>query len=248
MDHRRTWRRSSAFDDRNHGQAGSIANATQRIGWLPADGQSSGGKRVPSSLFGLSNNDPMTMNLPDAVSVLLFTYPTEATMENGLQNIVTLHNSLVERLPIINAYTSPAFLYATGAGEPAAFQAIRRLCRRYSCIDIPYMSIDCFEIGNKVRGAYWLNYLGVGRIHSLGGTETLQAAGVTKRSLAGGATALQVSSPPCGGDINRREDMSAYNAIATFIRPLQYTPSVSFPEFELEDAVAWFRRFDTPPT
>lgn len=202
--------------------------------------------------IGLYPGEPMVEAFPNAVSLLMFAYPTQAVETAGLEAIVELHDSVASRLPLSSGYTSPAFLFAGGAGEPAAFEAIRAMSRRYRCLDIPYISIDFFEIGHKLKGAYWLNYLGAETIAALGGTEeiemTLQGAGVIYRSLPGGVMALQVDAPPSAGDSNRQDDLSAYIAIAKLIEPLQYIPEISFPDFELEDTVEWFQRFAQAPT
>lgn len=201
--------------------------------------------------IGVHPSDPMVVGLQDAVSLLLLTYPTEAVEAIGLDAIVQFHDSVAGRLPLSTGYTSPAFLFAPGAGEPAAFEVIRRLSSRYRCIDIPYVSIECFELGRKVKGAYWLNYLGADAVSALGGVEAIENAlsgkGVKLRALPGDLTAIQVDAPPSAGDSNRRDDLSAYMVIAEAIKPLQYRPSVSFPEFELEETIEWFQRFAPPP-
>lgn len=197
--------------------------------------------------IGLHPGEPMVEGFPNAVSLLMFTYPTQVVETTGLEAIVELHDSVASRLPLSSGYTSPAFLFADGAGEPASFEAIRAMSHRYRCLDIPYISIDFFEVGHKLKGAYWLNYLGAETIAALGGTEaiemTLQGTRVIYRSLPGGVMAIQVNAPPSAGDSNRQDDLSAYIAIAKLIEPLQYIPEISFPNFELEDTVEWFQRF-----
>jgi hypothetical protein len=202
--------------------------------------------------IGLHPGEPMVEAFPNAVSLLMFAYPTQAVETAGIEAIVELHDSMASRLPLSSGYTSPAFLFANGAGEPAAFEAIRAMSRRYRCLDIPYISIDYFELGHKFKGAYWLNYLGAESIAALGGAEAiekaLQGAGVICRSLPGDVMALQVDAPPSGGDTNRQVDVSAYIAIAKLIEPLQYLPEIPFPGFEPEDTAEWFQRFAVAPT
>lgn len=200
--------------------------------------------------IGLHTDDPIAAMRPDAVSLLQLTYATETVERIGLERFVRFHDAVAETLPLSFGYVSPAFLAATGAGEPPAFERIRGWSRRFPCLDVSHVSIDTLTLGDRVRGAYWLSYLGPRNVEALGGEPALRAAltaaageGVGVRALPGGVLALQVEAAPISGDVNRREDVSAYRALAACLEPRLYEPEIAFPEFELEDTQAWFRRF-----
>lgn len=204
--------------------------------------------------IGLHADDPIAAMRPDAVSLLQLTYATETVERIGLERFVRFHDAVAETLPLSFGYVSPAFLAATGAGEPPAFERIRGWSRRFPCLDVSHVSIDTLTLGDRVRGAYWLSYLGPANVEALGGEPALRAAlaaeclrvageGVGARALPGGVLALQVRAAPIAGDVNRREDVGAYRALAACLAPRLYEPEIAFPEFELEETQAWFRRF-----
>ncbi|WP_431103448.1 type VI immunity family protein [Roseateles noduli] len=197
--------------------------------------------------IGLHADDPIAAMRPDAVGLLLLTYATETVERLGMDLLTRFHDAVATALPISSGYLSPAFIAATGAGEPAAFEKIRGLCRRYRCLDVSHVSIDTLTLGNRLRGAYWLNYLGAAHVQALGGQDAigkaLSAQPVLRRPLAGDVLALQMAGAPISGDVNRREDVGAYAALAEVFEPRLYEAAMAFPEFELEDTAHWFRRF-----
>ena len=224
--------------------------------------------------IGLHADDPIAAMRPDAVSLLQLTYATETVERIGPERFVQFHDAVAAALPLSFGYVSPAFLAATGAGEPPAFERIRGWSRRFPCLDVSHVSIDTLTLGDRVRGAYWLSYLGPVNVEALGGEPALREAlaaacrdvagegkgkgagagagagkdegagvNVGARALPGGVLALQVEAAPIAGDVNRREDVGAYRALAACLAPRLYEPEIAFPEFELEDTQAWFRRF-----
>jgi hypothetical protein len=197
--------------------------------------------------IGLHADDPVAAMRPDAVSLLTLTYATETVERLGLDLLARFHDAVAATLPVSSGYVSPAFVAATGAGEPPAFEKIHALCRRYRCLDVSHVSIDALTLGDRLRGAYWLNYLGPANVEALGGEGAIAAAlsaqPVASRPLAGGVLALQIDGPPIAGDVNRREDLGAHVALAALFEPRLYEAEIAFPEFELEDTENWFRRF-----
>ena len=197
---------------------------------------------------GIEDTHPTFERFPDSTNVLFMSYPSERIAASGVDALVAFHDELVSSLPISSGYVAPAFVSTSGGGEMAAFEKIRALSRRYRCLDIPYMSIERYEIGRRAKGAYWLNYLGPELVEKLGGLEALRAdladPRIRLRSLARGICAVQVDAGPLAGDVNRQEDVSAYRRLAQVLKPVRYEPTMEYPEFEMEDTLEWFARFD----
>ncbi|TCJ96373.1 uncharacterized protein DUF3396 [Nocardia alba] len=179
--------------------------------------------------MGFGADDPIAG--PEATSLLLLTYTSETVERLGLERFARFHDELADRLPLSTGYVSPAFLAATGAGEPAAFEVIRAIWREHPCLDIPYISLDWMLLGDRIRGAYWLNYLAPGTVDPSTDPDLLV------RELSSGTMAIQVDGPPDG-------DPAPYRRLAESFAPRAFRPTIPFPEFDAEEIAAWFARFD----
>lgn len=197
---------------------------------------------------GIGSDAPNMDSFPDAVSVLFFSFATETVTALGVDRVARFCHQTAALLEVSFAYLSPAFLYAPGAAETPAFSTIRQLCRRFKCMDVPYISADMLELGMRSRGAYWMTYLGQALIDRLGGCDTLTQAlrphpEVSVGKIQDGLMVLRAGSHPRAGDVNQREDLSAYAALAAALKPIAYRPSFPFPEFSEEETLEWFDRF-----
>jgi hypothetical protein len=193
------------------------------------------------------NRSRFKAHWPNAISALLMTFPTELLVDSSLlQRFCTRCASI---LPLSYGYLTPAFLYAEGAAENAAFDVIRALARRYQCLDIPYISIDFMEIGACAKGAYWATYIGRDMLNQLGDSHfvTEVARFATTQALSNGACAIALSENPQSGDVNRREDLAAYERLFSLLSPVALTPTVAFPTFSDEETRGWYGRFAAHP-
>lgn len=197
---------------------------------------------------GIGSDAPNMESFPDAVSVLFFSFATQTVAALGLDRVARFCHQTAAQLEVSFAYLSPAFLYAPGAAETPAFSTIRQLCRRFKCMDVPYISADMLELGLRSRGAYWMTYLGQALIDRLGGADMLTQAlrphpEVSVGMIRDGLMVLRAGGHPQAGDVNQREDLSAYAALASVLKPIAYRPGFPFPEFSEEETQEWFDRF-----
>jgi Protein of unknown function (DUF3396) len=105
---------------------------------------------------------------PHATSGVSFTFPTDYLGEAGLLEIFSFANETARELPFSFGLVSPAFVQAEGSLESAAFALVRRLSRRYRCLEIPALLPDCFECAGAAKSAYWGNYFGGTLLADLG--------------------------------------------------------------------------------
>ncbi|MDY6993351.1 MAG: DUF3396 domain-containing protein [Pseudomonadota bacterium] len=56
--------------------------------------------------------------------------------------------------------------------------------------------------------------------------------------------AFQIGEKPILGDINRREQLSGYQAVNQMLKPICTSESVALPPWNLETTMAWLNRFD----
>ena len=108
----------------------------------------------------------------DAISLISFRLPTEYLEEQGPGRIKALALSLARELPFNSGYATLAFsvLDVLGAERP-----VRSHCFRYPGMDVHAVTGLIFSLGTRVRGVYWLNFLGPPVLDSLGGASNLRS-------------------------------------------------------------------------
>ena len=182
-----------------------------------------------------------------AVSGIRFTFPTSYLGEEGLLEIFQFSNNLAEMLPFSFGYVSPAFLYHEGVGEPAAFETIRGLCKRFLCLDIPFLLLDCLEVGSGPKGAYWGNYLSSSIVEKLGGEilvkKHFEGHDVRLRAQGNGAMSIYLGRSPIAGDVNRNENVEAHKVAFRIFAREMVQRTVPYMDFDEETMHHWLYRF-----
>jgi hypothetical protein len=207
-----------------------------------------GAPRFSIRYFGFDRDKVAAGGWPHVASGIRFTFPTDFLGERGLREMYGFTNEVAAILPFSFGYVSPAFVYHEGIGEPAAFEMIRRLSRRYRCLDIPALVPDCLEIGDGPKGAYWGNYLSAPMVNQLGGEATIRGhfAGQEVRITIydNGSMSVYLGRVPIAGDVNRREDVKVYKAASNLFSDFILPRSVLYLDFDEEAMSEWLHRFD----
>jgi len=97
---------------------------------------------------------------------------------------------------------------------------LQKLARRYLAVDISSPLFVAIDIGDLAGGSYWTNYLGKGLTASVHGPVELRKAlpkEIVIDPITGGKCRLQLGPEPTLGDVNRREDVSPYRALAAHL-------------------------------
>ena len=203
--------------------------------------------RFSAAYCGMDREHLAQLDWPHAVCGLRFTFSLEAMDENGLCDICDFAARCARVLPIASGYVAPAFIWREGIDENVAMNAVARLCRRYRCLDIPALLVDCFETGVGAKGAYWCNFLGPAAIALAGGEVRLLAAladtDARVEHLDGERLQVTLGSLPISGDVNRRQDLTLYQSVFSLLNAAIYPRTVPYMGFDEESMQAWTGRF-----
>lgn len=185
---------------------------------------------------------------PRATSGVSFTFPSDYGEESGILGIFGFANELTHELPFTFGLVSPAFLLAEGAQESVAFACARALSRRYVCLEIPSLLIDCFECGAAAKNIYWGSYFGGALLAGLGGERGARSAfsgfGAKFELLRPEKVSVYLGPLPTAGDVNRREDTSRYRRAFDVIRAFLPDRVLTCSGFKDDEFDAWLHRHD----
>jgi hypothetical protein len=183
---------------------------------------------------------------PEAVSAVCFWLPTEHLAERGPEWLREVALKLAAPLPFSSGHASLAF---TSQDPP---EELRQLCFRYPAMDVPDLARVSRHIGDRVRGAYWLTFLGQPVLSELGGTSTLRSrlssADITVQDLDGERAVVTLGQWPEAGDVEDGQDLPAHRELARVLEPWLLQGQRPWNGFTEEDMRRWERRFLGGPT
>lgn len=197
--------------------------------------------------YGTWLSDPVFQAWPDVVSVVAFWYPTEFLEIVGVAALKEFTIDIGLKFPFSFGYTSLAFNYSSGDGEFEAFPEIRKMCFRYPGLDVHYATSTLLDIGDRVRGAYWLTLLGKVLLKNMGGVDLIRdninRSDILVEGLEKDATIVTLSELPEAGDVNRGKFLQRNQCLARILEPYVHTEEIAFPNFSPYDMDRWDRRF-----
>ena len=151
---------------------------------------------------------------------------------------------LAAGLPFTSGHAGLSFIYpeaVLGMSEQLHEDAFR-----YPGLDMPASSISR-DIGSRVKGAYWLTFLGQPVLGELGGVAGLRARlhspGTLVQELEGDQAVVTLGDWPEAGDLQAGRTLLAYSELARVLEPWRYVNSERWGGFSLEDMRRWERRF-----
>lgn len=194
-------------------------------------------------------DDPVFSPWESAVSSITVWFPTEFLNQLGTVAFREGIISIVQDLPFDSGYVSPAFCYLEGDAELGAFREIRRLAFRYPGIDVYDLLQTGFLIGQQLKGAYWLNFLGpsvvannIEKLKSL--TEQLSRyPNASIEKLPSDALIVTLGSEPNFGDTNRQANVDVYRTFYQIMQESIATNIGQFDFFDEQDMDRWVHRF-----
>jgi hypothetical protein len=183
---------------------------------------------------------------PGLVSTVAFWLPTDFLEARGPDRIRDLALRLGSVLPFNSGHAGLSFYCdesTLGMTDP-----LRDLCFRYPGMDIPAMGSLSSKIGTRVKGAYWLTFLGSPVLDELGGTAGLRtrlhSPGTLVEELGAGRAVVTLGEWPEAGDLEHGRTLPAYRELARVLEPWRYqAPRSPWSGFSLEDVRRWERRF-----
>jgi hypothetical protein len=149
-------------------------------------------------------------------------------------------------LPFNSGHAGLSFQFPEGILDLA--RPVRDLCLRYPGFDMPTMLHLPHNLGTRIKGVHWINFLGPPVLDELGGLEGLRARlnspGTTVEALGSERAVVTLGEWPEAGDLEQGHTLPAYRELAQLLEPWLYKLPESFwNAFTREDMSRWDRRF-----
>jgi hypothetical protein len=197
------------------------------------------------SVFVNSNS----IDKPDKQNLLQMYFPPSIVEDQEVESFVSSIETIAVKIPFSSGYCSPALQIAESMASEG-LDAARKLTSRYPGFDVQYNQIGRAQIGNKIRGARWINFLGPELTAELGGIAKLRKSlrdPIKVRQLSNG-TMIQVSRIPEIGDNNRQLGVPSLSLVAKALEPVtQFGERVllnyEFANGDAKKLSRWERRF-----
>ncbi|WP_342377924.1 DUF3396 domain-containing protein [Myxococcus stipitatus] len=182
----------------------------------------------------------------DMTSHLEIRLPRMPTTDEEVATVLSLARWVGEQVPYASGYGAPALTWGADSQQGAFAEAVGKLAFRHPGYDVPDSMETAFDIGTKVRGAYWLNFIGPEALKKLGGEKGLRSKleigiGIEK---VGDGLLLQAGPRPEIGDVNKKAKLPLLRSLAKVLEPVTLFDDVgidnNFPEED--DCKRWKRR------
>jgi hypothetical protein len=185
----------------------------------------------------------------ETVCAAVFWLPTEYLKVHGPAHVRSLALELASKLPFNSGHAGLSFQYPEGYLDFAT--PIRQLCVRYPGFDMPTMLRLPHELGTRIKGVHWINFLGPPVLNELGGIEGLRARlhspSTTVEPLGNERVVVTLGEWPEAGDLEQGNTLPAYRELARVLEPWLYPlPKGVWLDFTKDDMRHWDRRFLDP--
>ncbi|WP_239470732.1 DUF3396 domain-containing protein [Archangium violaceum] len=180
----------------------------------------------------------------EEVSLVSFSWPTEYLEEHGPGKMRELAMELSSPLPFSSGHAGLAFYSPNTFCD--SMKGIHEECFRHPGMDVSH---GIRELGTRVDGVHWLNFLGQPVLGELGGAAGLRARlhspGTTVQEMEEQRAVVTLGQWPEAGDLTRGQDLPAYRELARVLEPWLYEcPSYyDFDDASHEETLRWWRRF-----
>ena len=185
------------------------------------------------------------MYAPDAMCEAIFWLPTEYLEEHGPGRVRELAIDLATLLPLSSGFCGLSFNWELDLMGMST--KLLPYWKRYPGIDIPDSSGYAWDMGKRLRGPHWVNFLGQPVLGELGGAaglrDRLKNPGTTVQELPGDKVAITLGPWPEAGDTEKGELLPEYRELAKVLEPWLYHSEVSMLHQSKEETRRWERRF-----
>jgi len=184
----------------------------------------------------------------NSVSELVATLPTEYLEEHGPGRVRELAMEMAAHLRFSTGHAGLAFKFLRV--RRSLLPGIREEVFRHPGLDVPRVGIRS-EIGTRVDGVHWLNFLGQPVLGEVGGAAGLRARlhspETTVQELGGEHMLVTLGQWPEAGDLVHGRDLPAYRELARVLEPWldEFFPAEvnSWRGYTEEEVRRWWRRF-----
>jgi hypothetical protein len=184
------------------------------------------------------------------VSAVSFWLPTEFLEQHGPGRVRELALELAKPLPFCSGHAGLSFNCETDL--LGVEREVHKLSFRNPGMDIPDPFLLSSDIGTRLKGVHWLNFLGQPVLGELGGAAALRARlhspGTTVQELEGERAVITLGPQPEAGDTEQGRTLPAYRELARVLEPWLYRTESRHAHLEVPEHVRrWERRFLDEP-
>ncbi|WNG40935.1 DUF3396 domain-containing protein [Archangium minus] len=195
--------------------------------------------------YGRQLDAPGSVNKPGVISAVEFWLPTEFLEEHGPERVRELAQKMAAPLPFNSGHAGLSF---NALGQlPGVSGEIRQSCFRYPGMDVRDLEDLASNLGTRVRGAYWLTFLGQPVLSELGGVAGLRARlsspDITVQEMEGTRTVITLGKWPEAGDTEQGHELPLYRELARVLEPWLYQAPPTQDGVADADLRRWERRF-----
>jgi hypothetical protein len=141
----------------------------------------------------------------ETVCTVVFWLPTEYLEAQGPARVRALARELASGLPFNSGHAGLSFQFPEGILDLA--RPVRDVCLRYPGFDMPTMLQLPNNLGTRIKGVHWMNFLGPPVLDELGGLEGLRARlrspGTTAEPLGSERAVVTLGEWPEAGDLEQ---------------------------------------------
>lgn len=192
---------------------------------------------------------PLSIAYParkEDVSALFVTLPTEYLEDRGAANVRTLALEMAEQLPFNSGHVDMALCQADLL-EREELEPVRT---RYPGLHLASNEPD-IQLGTRIEGTHWLNFLGQPVLGELGGInrlrEHLALPGVSIEEMSGDRALVSLGEWPTLGNAEETSTLPLHRALARLLAPHLYHRQWQFRGMSPEELLRWERRFLDDP-
>ncbi|HYO55988.1 type VI immunity family protein [Archangium sp.] len=195
--------------------------------------------------FGKPLDSPFFIHQSGAVCAVSFWLPPEYLEKHGPARVRELALELAAPLPFNSGHASLAINALTQLLGVSA--GLRPWCFRYPGMDVPDLGNLSMSIGTRVRGVYWLTFLGQPVLGGLGGAaglrSRLSSPDISVQEMEGERAVVTLGEWPEAGDTEQGHDLPLHRELARVLEPWLYQRRIPWNGFTQEDMRRWERRF-----
>jgi hypothetical protein len=149
-------------------------------------------------------------------------FPSREADPDHVEDYVAFVRKIAEVLPYDSGYASLALTYGGQSMQDAFAQSAAKWAFRHPGLDMPDNSATAAGIRQKVRGAYWLTFVGPAPLKELGGSAALRKALPKEIEIepVGAGVMVRVGTVPEPGDVNKRDKLPRLRALAKVLEPV----------------------------
>jgi len=193
---------------------------------------------------GLELVPPAEPERKDDVCVLYLRLPTEFLEERGPERVRALALELAADLPFSSGYVD----FVLCASSEDSSEALELIRPRYPGVHLA-SNRAVMNVGTRVEGVHWMNFLGQPVLGMLGGVSGLRERGVLPvgsiQEMSAERVLITLGEWPEVGDVEESQTLPLHRALAQLLEPYLYQrrPRFTFGQPVPEELLRWDRRF-----